>query len=254
MERVRLQLLLIEEDRDFGCWLSDRLQDSGFITRESGSAEQALRSGLAARSSAVIVNLGAFGQAGARHVRPLRDAGVWQPLIVLSSQCHWRERVECLDAGADDYLTKPVRAEEVAARLRAIIRRSAGSTGDCIVSGDIEIDIKGRSARLGGEPLDLTRNEFRLLRLFILNQERVLTHDELRGKLYAQPSGRSHNAVEVNVARLRRKIGRNAIRTVRGLGYRFVANASKSPERPHNGEAADDIASGLPLEAWCPAI
>lgn len=249
-----MQLLLIDEDRNFGCWLSDRLADAGFVARAAGSAEQALRSGLADRTTAVIVNVGASGQAGHRHVRPLRDAGVSQPLMVLSSQCHWRERVDCLDAGADDYLTKPIRAEEVAARLRAIIRRSLGQTGDCIACGDIELDIKGRSASLAGRHLDLTRNEFRLLRLFLLHRDRTLTHDELRDRLYSEPSARSINAVEVNIARLRRKIGRHSIRTIRGVGYRFVAEALENAGRAKQEGANEDANLDLHTGAWWPEI
>jgi two-component system, OmpR family, response regulator len=221
MEWVRVQLLLIDEDQAFGSWLSERLMKSGFVTRVAGSAEQALRSGLAAKVAAVLVNLGNIGSASGRHVRPLRDGGMSQPLMVLSSQCQWQDRVDCLDAGADDYLTKPVRAEEVAARLRAIIRRTAGSTSDCIAYGEIEMDLKARMVRLEGEPLELTRNEFRMLRLFLLHPDRILTHRELRDRLYAEPSERSLNAIEVYIARLRNKIGKHRIRTIRGIGYKF---------------------------------
>ncbi|MGE3691854.1 MAG: winged helix-turn-helix domain-containing protein [Novosphingobium sp.] len=245
---------MIEEDREFGVWLADRLADSGFVAQPVSSAEQALRSGLAERTIAFLINLGLSGQAGTRHVRPLRDAGLNQPLIVLSSQCHWRERVECLDAGADDYLTKPVRAEEVAARLRAIIRRTTGKPSDCIVSGNIELDIKARTARLGGLPLDLTRNEFRLLRLFLLQSDRILSHRELHDRLYAEPSGRSLNAVEVNIARLRRKIGKDAIRTVRGIGYRFVSNEGERKDLAFDQSQPMLLRHESEVGAWFPCI
>ena len=224
-EWLGLQLLLIGEDASSCDWLAGRLSESGFVPSAALSADQALRSGLAERASALIVNVATSGQAEHRFVRPLRAAGILQPLLVLSSQCDWRERVDCLDAGADDYLTKPVRAEEVAARLRAIIRRSLGQTGDSIVCGDIELNIKARTASLNGEFLDLTRNEFRLLRLLLLHRDRALTHAELRNRLYSEPSQGSINAVEANIARLRRKIGKHSIRTIRGVGYRFIAGS-----------------------------
>jgi two-component system OmpR family response regulator len=243
-----LQLLLIEDDRNSGGWLADRLAGSGIVTRSAGSSEQALRDGSAARSEAVIVDAGMAGSEGDRHVRPLRNGGIDQPLMVLSARGSWRDRVASLDAGADDYLIKPVRAEEVAARLRAIIRRSAGRAHDRLQAGGIELDLKARMASHDGIPIDLTRNEYLLLRLFLLRPGAVLAYGEIRDHLYKEPGERSLNAIEVHVARLRGKIGRTRIRTVRGVGYSFVAGAAQSAGFPAPVNSAGAFA------AWCPEI
>jgi len=218
-----MRLLLIEHDRTFGGWLAERLSASGFGVIRNDSAEQALRDGFMERATAVIIDVGPSGLEGPALIRPIREAGHEQPVLILSARAGWREKVESLDAGADDYLIKPVRPEEVAARLRAVIRREAGSCNDRIALGEIELDLKGMNAWLAGQLLELTRNEFRLLRLFLLREGRVLAHHEIRDHLYANARDRSLNAVEVHVARLRRKIGRDKIRTIRRVGYRLDA-------------------------------
>ncbi len=239
-----MNLLLIEDESDSAGWLAERLSTSGFVVHRVISSQQALCEGLSENAAAVILDVGHSGPSGRELVKPLRDAGIEQPLVLLSARGSWRDKVESLDAGADDYLIKPVRAEEVAARLRAIIRRSAGSAIDRIAVGDMDIDLKGQIARLGGKPLDLTRNEFGLLSLFLMRAGRVLANQEIRSLLYSGATSRSVNAVEVHIARLRSKIGRERIRTIRGLGYRLALPA-----------AAQNTAHGSnQAETWNPVI
>jgi len=251
-----LKLLLIDQSNSGG-WLANRLGGLGFIPEPVDTLQEAIRGDRAANVRAILIEGGGQGNYAANLVGPLRRAGVDRPLMVLSPREDWREMIHCLDAGADDFLAKPVRSDVIAARLRALIRRGAGRSSDRIMLGDIEIDLRTMCAWLHGSCLDLTRNEFRLLRLFLLETDRALTHEEIRGQLYSDVDECSQNAVEVLVARLRRKVGRDSIRTVRGVGYRF--NAGKAPpvlvhgERKsctHSGKANDEASVGSASTTW----
>ncbi len=215
-------LLLIEADPLTGTRLAEAMGKTGFAPRRALSFQQALREGWLDEAAVILFDAGLTeGQAG-QTVRSLRSAGTDQPLIVLSGRGDWQEKVECLDAGADDYLQKPVRSEEIAARLRVIIRRCAGSATDRVVSGDLVLDLKARCAWRQGACLDLTRSEFRLLRLFMLTPAHTVSARKIWHELHPGKAEYSANAVEVQVARLRQKVGRDRIRTIRGAGYRML--------------------------------
>jgi two-component system OmpR family response regulator len=215
-----VRLTLIEADADGAGWLAPRLSGDGFrVARVPLSQQFQALAGEA--PDAALLDMGSTRLAASAIVRGLRDRGLDRPLLVVSGSGDWRDRVASLDAGADDFLVKPVRAEEVAARLRAVIRRAVGHCCERIRAGDVELDLRARAAWLEGEALDLTRDEFRLLRLLALNPGGIHSNDDIRDALYPQGEARSGNAVEVRIARLRRKIGRGRIRTVRGLGYRL---------------------------------
>lgn len=241
-----MKLLIIDSDRDHSDLLTERLASNGIHTNYGRTPQQVLASGLASGTSAVILDQGLRALSAGPHVRMLREAGVTQPLIVLSPVGDWKEKVECLDAGADDFLVKPIRSEEIAARLRAIIRRAAGQSTDRIVAGNLDLDLKSRCAWQDGQCLNLTRNAFRMLRHFMLNTGRVVSHDELMSQLNPSGARPTVNATEVQIARLRKKIGRNTIRTIRGLGYVFdlpvdpAANQSSPMERGRCGKSAED--------------
>jgi two-component system OmpR family response regulator len=234
-----MRLLLIDPSNSQSAWLGQRLADHGFRPCTARSPLQVIREGLAEHVEAVLVELGASLHSGANFIRPLRSAGITKPIMVLSDQGDWRERVAAFDAGADDYVVKPVRTEEVAARLRALIRRSGGKATDRIVAGDIELDLKQLTAWRSGQCLDLTRNEFRLLRLFMIAPDRTISHSDIQQGLHSDQTECSRNATEVQIARLRRKVGHDRIRTVRNVGYRFFAGLQKngdgSPARPTDG-------------------
>lgn len=227
---------MIDADETSAGWLAERLARCGFIPIRSASLHQALRENALAGVKAVIASVGAREGEGAAIARSLRQLGHDRPLMILSARDDWREAIECLDAGADDHLVKPVRSELVAARLRSIIRRDAGNATDKIVLNDLELDLKARCAWLEGKCLNLTRNEFRLLRLLMLEPDRVMTHEHIHRQLGAEDSKISQNAIEVQVARLRRKIGRNRIRTIRGAGYKFVPDGYGRKEQAHERE------------------
>lgn len=216
-------LLLIEADPLTGTRLAESMGKAGFIPKRASSFQHALREGWLDEAAVILFDAGLTeGQAGPV-VRSLRSAGTDQPLIVLSGRGDWQEKVECLDSGADDYLQKPVRSEEIAARLRVIIRRCAGSATDRVISGDLVLDLKARCAWRQGTCLDLTRSEFRLLRLFMLTPSRTVSAREIWHELHPGKAEYSANAVEVQVARLRQKVGRDRIRTLRGAGYRMLS-------------------------------
>lgn len=225
-----MRLLLIDPGSGHAVWLGGKLAELGFQPRMARSSQQVVRQGLADHVDVVVVDLGSSSPSAATFVQPLRSAGIAKPILLLSDQGDWRERVAAFDAGADDYVLKPVRTEEIAARLRALIRRSGGNATDRIVFGDIELDIKQRCAWRSGQCLDLTRNEFRLLRLFMFAPDRTISHDEIQQGLQPGHAECSRNATEVQIARLRRKVGHDRIRTLRNLGYRFVAEQEQLPD------------------------
>jgi two-component system OmpR family response regulator len=140
-------------------------------------------------------------------------------MIVLSPRSNWRDKVDTLDAGADDYAIKPIHSEEVAARLRAVIRRSSGLASDRVLFGGLDLDLKARCGWFHGRCLNLSRSEFRLLRLLVLADCQPVSREEVVAALGNDGSGMSRNAVEVLISRLRQKLGGELIRTVRGVGY-----------------------------------
>ena len=218
-----LRLLLVEDDGNLSDRMIARLAQDGFMTSRVGSAEEALSLSDLGGAALVIVDIGLPGMDGIAFIRELRIRGSSQPVLMLTARGDWQQKVEALNAGADDYVVKPVRAEELVARLHALLRRAAGQLAGQITAGPLVIDAQARGAWLDGEQLDLTQIEFRLLHLFALRAGHVLSHAEIQDHLYLSAQSRSANAVEVHIARLRRKIGHEAIRTIRGLGYRFAA-------------------------------
>jgi two-component system OmpR family response regulator len=145
------------------------------------------------------------------------------PVLVLTARGSWHEKVQGIDSGADDYVSKPFRMEEVLARLRALIRRSAGRGAPELRSGDVVLRPGSATVTAGGTPVRLTAHEFRVLSYLMHHAGRVVSQNELTEHVYARNSDRDSNTIEVFVARLRRKLGPSAIATVRGLGYRMEA-------------------------------
>lgn len=237
-----MRLLLITEDRSEADWLTARLAPAGFDVQWSSLPASAADAGIASSVAAILLVDSSNGSALPSSIRAIRDCGAAVPLLVVATSDDWRTKVDCLDEGADDVILKPVRSEEIGARLRAIVRRSAGQPTDRILIGDVDLDLKARCAWLRGACLDLTRGEFRLLRLLMLNPDRTVNHEAIAKQLTRNGIRPSMNAVEVQVARLRRKLDEGQIRTVRGMGYRFVADnkpimiAEREPCRASNAQ------------------
>ena len=216
-----MRLLVVEDDPELGRRLSERLRAADFAVELATSRAEAEDWSDVERMAAVILDLGLPDGSGLELLRHWRDRRVETPILILTARGSWQDKVEGLNAGADDFVVKPVRFEELLARLNALFRRQHGSRSPTIEAGDLALDPLARSATLGGAPLALSRQEFRLLHLFMRRAGQVLSQSDILDDLYALDDEREPNTVEVLIGRLRRKIGRARITTLRGLGYRF---------------------------------
>jgi two-component system OmpR family response regulator len=172
---------------------------------------------------AIVLDLGLPDGSGIDLLRQWRAQGVPCPILILTARSSWQEKVEGLNAGADDFVVKPVRFEELVARLNAQFRRNLGKRDNAVAVGDLRLDPVTREVSLEGEPLRLSRLEFRLLHLLMRNAGKVLPQADILEYLYDLEAERELNTIEVLVGRLRRKVGRQRITTQRGLGYRLEA-------------------------------
>lgn len=171
---------------------------------------------------AVVLDLGLPGLDGLTVLRRWREAGIGTPVLVLTARGSWHEKVQGIDGGADDYMSKPFQLEELLARLRALIRRATGNAAARLRCGAVEFDPRSARVTLDGAPVRLTAHELRVLSYLMHHRDRVVSQSELTEHIYAQDADRDSNTVEVFVARLRRKLGAGFIETVRGLGYRVA--------------------------------
>lgn len=240
-----MNLLVIDQDSTGTDRLAQRLHGTGFRPLIVKSANEAMASPLRDSAAALLIDQGHEAPPVPQLIAPLRRGGLHQPLLVLSARDDWRERVASFDVGADDFLVKPVHSEEIHARLRAVIRRAIGASTDRIVSGDLHVDLKGQCAWLGDRCLELTRNEFRLLRLFILAANGLVRKEDIAGAVWPGRTDTPHNAIEVLVGRLRAKLGCHSIGTIRGFGYRLTMAAEKAAPAER---AEIDLASRGPLQ------
>ncbi len=214
--------MLVEDDVDLAARLSLGLRQHGFVVEHIGDGDDALRFGLQEHFDAIILDLGLPTLPGIEVLRGWRRGGVTTPVLVVTARDGWADKVDGLNTGADDYVGKPIEVGEIAARLRALMRRAAGqSAGALLVHRDLTVDPAAGIATRAAERLDLTAQEFRLLTFLMHRIGRIVTQTELLDHLYGLDEERSSNTVEVYIGRLRRKIGREMIATQRGLGYRF---------------------------------
>ena len=216
-----MRLLVVEDDPELGRRLSDRLRAADFAVELARSRGEAEDWPDVDRMAAIILDLGLPDGSGLDLLRHWRDRRVETPILILTARGSWQDKVEGLNAGADDFVVKPVRFEELLARLNALFRRQQGSRSTAITAGDLMLDPLTRIVTLAGAPLTLSRQEFRLLHLFLRRTGQVPSQDEILDDLYALDDERERNTVEVLIGRLRRKIGRDRIVTLRGMGYRF---------------------------------
>jgi two-component system OmpR family response regulator len=217
-----VRVLVAEDEPAIARQLSDSLREAGYAVDSVGDGAQAEFLGQTEPYDAVVLDLGLPGLDGLSVLRRWRDAGVAVPVLVLTARASWHEKVQGIDGGADDYVAKPFRVEEVLARLRALIRRTSGQAQPELRAGDVTLDPRRAQVFRGGAPVKLTSHEFRVLSYLMHQRGRVVSQAELTEHIYAQDFDRDSNTVEVFVARLRRKLGAGAIETVRGLGYRMA--------------------------------
>jgi DNA-binding response OmpR family regulator len=214
-----MRILLVEDDARVAAGVTSALQSAGYVVDHVEDGETAWFRGGTESYSAVILDLGLPGLDGLSVLRRWRDEGRDFPVLILTARGSWHERVEGIDAGADDYLPKPFRVEELLARLRAILRRATGQSSPLISVGPLTLDTRQMRVTVDGSPVHLSPQEYRLVSYLVQHAGRVVSQLELTEQLYAQDFERESNAVEVMVGRVRRKLGIDLIETRRGFGY-----------------------------------
>ena len=218
-----MRILVVEDEALLSKQLARALTEAGFAVDCAADGERADFLGQTERYDAVVLDLGLPKLDGLSVLRRWRDAGLSVPVIVLTARASWHEKVQGIDSGADDYVAKPFRMEELLARLRGLIRRASGQVTPTLRCGKVTLDTRLARVTRDGVPVKLTSHEFRVLSYLMHHRGRVVSQSELTEHIYAQAFERDSNTVEVFVARLRRKLGASFIETVRGLGYRIGA-------------------------------
>ncbi len=214
-----MRVLVVEDEPGIARDLLRALGAAGFAVEHVADGDTAWQRGGVEPFDAAVLDLGLPRIDGLSLIRRWRAEGVGFPILVLSARGAWTTRVEAIDAGADDFLVKPFAIEELLARLRAVLRRAAGAASNSVVVGELVLDLRTRRLTRAGQPLELTPLEFRLLAYLMHHAGRAVHQTELMEHLYADEADRGDNAIEALVARLRRKVGADAIRTRRGHGY-----------------------------------
>lgn len=218
-----MRVLVVEDEPALSRQLADALSAHGYVVDCADEGERADFLGQTETYDAIVLDLGLPKVDGLTLIRRWRDAGLDVPVLVLTARGSWHEKVQGIDSGADDYVSKPFRMEEVLARLRALIRRANRQATPDLRCGALTLDPRTSRVANAGTPVRLTAQEFRVLSYLMHHQGRVVSQSELAEHIYAQDADRDSNTVEVFIARLRRKLGASAIETVRGLGYRVMA-------------------------------
>ncbi len=214
-----MRILVAEDDERIAKALETALHGAGFVTETESDGEAVLYRGETEIFDAVILDLGLPTLDGLTILKRWRKAGRSAPVLILTARGQWEERVEGIEAGADDYVVKPFRMEEVVARLRAIVRRAGGMASSRIEIGDLVLDTRLMQVSRGGVPLNLTPQEYRLFAYLAHQRGRVVSQLEITEHLYTQDFERESNSIEVLVGRVRKRLGSNIIKTRRGFGY-----------------------------------
>jgi two-component system, OmpR family, response regulator len=216
-----MRILVVEDDKDLNRQISEALVDVGYVVDRAFDGEEGHFLGDTESYDAVVLDIGLPQMDGISVVERWRQDGRKMPVLVLTARDRWSDKVSGIDAGADDYVTKPFHVEEVLARVRALIRRAAGHASSELVCGPLRLDMNASKADINGAPLKLTSHEFRLLAYLMHHMGKVISRTELVEHLYDQDFDRDSNTIEVFVGRLRKKMGIDLIETVRGMGYRI---------------------------------
>lgn len=216
-----MRILLVEDDEDIARRLTAGLTQAGFTVERADNGTDGYTMGLDEIYSAAVLDLGLPQMQGIDVLKRWRSAGRKLPVLILTARGTWAEKVDGLNAGADDYVTKPFHVPEVAARLKALIRRSSGLASAVLTHRGIELDTGSKRVMLNGTAVELTASELKILTYLLHRIGRIVSQAELIDQLYALDESRESNTVEVYISRLRRKLGADLITTVRGLGYRM---------------------------------
>lgn len=224
-----MRILVVEDDADLNRQLVEALKEAGYAVDTASDGEEGHFLGDTEPYDAVVLDIGLPILDGISVLEQWRRAGRMMPVLILTARDRWSDKVQGIDAGADDYVAKPFHIEEVLARVRALVRRAAGHATNEIECGDVRLDSKAGRVSVAGNPVKLTSHEFRVLEYLMHHSDRVVSRTELIEHLYDQDFDRDSNTIEVFVGRLRKKVSPELIETVRGLGYRIVEPAANAP-------------------------
>ena len=216
-----MRILLAEDEAQLSRDIANSLAQSGYAVDCATDGENADFLAQTEKYDAIILDLGLPKVDGLTILRRWRESGISIPVLILTARASWTDKVRGIDFGADDYVAKPFKMEEVLARLRALIRRASGQINPELRCGAVVLDSSAAKVTVDGNPIRLTSHEFRVLSYLMHHRTRVVSQSELTEHIYSQGFDRDSNTVEVFIARLRRKVGASFIKTVRGLGYQI---------------------------------
>ncbi|WP_096085423.1 response regulator transcription factor [Agaribacterium haliotis] len=217
-----MRLLIVEDEHAIGKQIQDFFEGEGMVVDWAQNGTDGAYFSREYEYELAIIDLGLPGQDGMSIIRDMRKLGRSCPVLILTARGDWQDKVEGLEAGADDYLVKPFHIEELRARANALIRRAAGHAHNVMEFGELSIDRSAKLARIAGTQIELTSYEFNTLEYLALNKDKAVSKSELTEHLYHQDYERDSNVIEVFIGRLRKKLAPlDVIKTVRGQGYRF---------------------------------
>lgn len=214
-----MRVLVVEDEKRIADDLKRALTSAGYVVQTTANGEEAWFLGDTEDFAAIVLDLGLPDLDGLSILKRWRSSGLKTPVLILTARGSWNERVEGIDAGADDYLPKPFHMEEVLARVRAIVRRTAGQAAPVLEAGQVLLDTRQMRVSVEGTPVQLSPLEYRLLSFLMHHRGRVVSQGELTEHLYAQDFEHDSNTLEVLIGRLRKKLKVDLIETRRGFGY-----------------------------------
>jgi two-component system OmpR family response regulator len=217
-----MRILVVEDDTNLSRQIKDALTEADYAVDVAFDGEEGHYLGDTEPYDAVVLDIGLPQMDGLSVLEEWRRAGKSVPVLLLTARDRWSDKVQGIDAGADDYLAKPFHMEELLARLRALVRRAAGHASNEITAGPVRLDVKAGKVTVDGQAIKLTSHELRLLSYLMHHKGKVVSRTELTEHLYDQDFDRDSNTIEVFVGRLRKKLPEEVIHTVRGLGYQIL--------------------------------
>jgi two-component system OmpR family response regulator len=213
---------VVEDDANLNRQIKEALTEAGYAVDVAFDGEEGHFLGDTEPYDAVVLDIGLPQMDGLSVLEEWRRAGKSMPVLLLTARDRWSDKVQGIDAGADDYVAKPFHMEEILARIRALVRRAAGHASNEITAGSVRLDVKAGRVTVGGQSVKLTSHELRLLSYLMHHKGKVVSRTELTEHLYDQDFDRDSNTIEVFVGRLRKKLPEECIQTVRGLGYQIL--------------------------------
>ena len=220
-----MRVLIVEDEPNLQAQLAESLRQNDYVVDTAGDGEEGLYYAEEYPIDIAIIDLGLPKLDGVDLIKKVRENGHSYPILILTARSRWQEKVEGLEAGADDYLTKPFHPEELLARLKVLLRRSVGLADNFLECGPIKIDTSSKQVFLNEEPITITAYEYRLLSYLMMHTGKVISKRELVDHIYEEDDDRDSNTIEVFVRRLRKKLDPDntlkPIETQRGQGYRF---------------------------------